>query len=318
MRTLYPEIQPFHSQHIEANELHRVYVEESGNQKGIPVIFLHGGPGSGSNENHRRYFDPAKYHIINFDQRACNRSTPNGCTEKNTTQDLIKDIESIRQYLNIDRWLVFGGSWGATLGLLYAETHSDRVSALVLRGTFLARQADLDWFIKAGANRIFPDYWEEFVQLIPQDERDDLISAYHRRLHGDNKKEQAEAAKVWSIWAGRIVTYMLSEVNPDSYQPGDIEETIHEVKIETHYAINAYFIKENQILNEIDKVPEVPICIIHGRRDLICTLEASWKLHQALPGSELVIVREGGHLAGEAPMVDALITATDLMAARLG
>lgn len=317
MHTLYPEIQPFQSHHVEVDGLHQLYFEESGNQQGIPVIFLHGGPGSGSNENHRRYFDPAKYHIINFDQRGCNRSTPNGCTEKNTTQDLIQDIELIRQQLNLDRWLIFGGSWGATLGLLYAESHSDRVSGMILRGTFLARQADLDWFIRAGANRIFPDYWQEFADLVPEDERDDLVSAYHRRLHGSDKQEQAAAAKAWSTWARRLVTYMLASVNPDSCQAGDIDQTIHEVLIETHYARNAYFIKENQILNEISKVPEVPIRIIHGRKDLTCTLEASWKLHQALPASELVIVREGGHLAGETPMVDALVTATDHMAGLL-
>lgn len=313
MRSLYPEIKSFQSHTISVDG-HQLYFEESGKVKGIPVIFLHGGPGSGSKENHRRYFDPAKYRIINFDQRGCNRSTPNGYTGTNTTQDLINDIESIRQQLKIEKWLLFGGSWGATLALLYAQAKPERVSGMVLRGTFLARQSDLEWFVKSGANRIFPDHWQDFIKLIPEHERDDLVTAYHRRLHGDDKEEQKAAAIAWSIWAGRIVTYLLSSVDPDSYQPGDIEQTINEVLIETHYAKNAYFIKENQILSEIRKIPDVPISIIHGRQDLTCPLESSWELHQVLPSSKLVIVREGGHLAGEAPMVDALITATDLMA----
>ena len=314
MRTLYPEIQPRHSHQLKVDGLHQIYFEQSGNSQGIPVIFIHGGPGSGSNSNHRRYFDPSSYHIINFDQRGCNRSTPNGCTENNTSQSLIEDIESIREYLNIDSWLIFGGSWGATLGLLYAEAHPKRVKGMVLRGTFLARRADLDWFISAGVNQIFPDYWQEFAQLIPENERGDLVQAYHKRVHGDNRELQKEAAIAWSKWAGRIVTYMISEINPGSYQPDDIDGTIHEVSIETHYAKNAYFIEEDQILKQIDKMPDVPITIIHGRRDLTCTLDASWSLHQALPKSELIIVRNGGHLAGETPMVDALVTATDHMA----
>ncbi len=317
MHILYPEIQPFNYKHLAVDELHQVYFEESGNPQGIPVIFLHGGPGSGSGANHRRYFDPKKYHIINFDQRGCNRSTPNGCTKKNSTQDLIQDIELIRDELNIESWLIFGGSWGATLGLLYSQSYPDRVNGMIFRGTFLARRWDLDWFISAGVNRIFPDYWQEFVQHIPEEERDDLVSAYHKRVHGNDKKEQAAAAKAWSIWASRIVTYMLSAVDPDNYEPDDIEKTIHEVLIETHYAKHSYFIKEDQILSEIDKLPPVPVIIIHGRRDLTCTLDASWKLHNALPDSMLNIVKEGGHLAGEAPMIDALVAATDRMATLL-
>jgi proline iminopeptidase len=317
MPTLYPEIEPFRSQHFSATELHQVYFEESGNRDGIPVVFLHGGPGSGSNANHRRYFDPSKYHIINFDQRGCNRSSPNGCTIDNTSWDLIDDLETIRKHLDLDKWLVFGGSWGATLALLYAQTHPDRISGLILRGTFLARQSDLEWFISNGANKIFADYWEEFVEVIPEVERQDLVAAYHKRVHGDNREEQKQAALAWSTWAGRIVTYMLATVNPDTYQPGDIEKTINEVKIETHYALNSYFINEDQILNEIDKVPDVPVTLIHGRKDLTCTMEASWSLHQSLQQSEMIIVKDGGHLAGETPMVDALVSATDKMAGLL-
>jgi proline iminopeptidase len=318
MRTLYPEIEPFHFQHLRVDELHQLYFEQSGNPQGIPVIFLHGGPGSGSSTNHRRYFDPARYHIINFDQRGCNRSIPKGCVEKNTSQDLVRDIELLRQHLQLDKWLVFGGSWGATLGLLYTESYPERVSGLILRGAFLARQADLDWFISNGANRIFPDYWNEFVQFIPAQERDDLVAAYHKRVHGQDKVAQEQAAIAWSTWAGRIVTHMLAEVNPDTYKPDDIETTIHEVLIETHYALNSYFIQENQILNDIDLIPDIPITIIHGRKDLTCTLEASWLLHQALPGSDFLVLKDAGHLAGERPMVDALIRATDNMAGLSG
>jgi proline iminopeptidase len=316
MRSLYPKIKPQHS-YAHAVDGHQIYFEESGNIKGIPVVFLHGGPGSGSSENHRRYFDPVKYRIINFDQRGCNRSIPNGLTENNTSQHLIADIESIREQLNIDTWVIFGGSWGATLGLLYAQAFPEKVCGMILRGSFLARKRDLDWFIYDGASRIFPDYWQNFIEIIPQEEREDLVNAYHKRVHGKNEKEKKEAAIAWSTWAGRIVTYLISDINPDNYKPENIERTVSEVLIETHYAKHRYFIAENQILDDIAKLPEVPIHIIHGRRDLTCTLESSWVLDQAIPGSKLVIVKEGGHLAGETAMVDALVSATDLVAEQL-
>ena len=316
MRSLYPKIKPHHS-YVHAVDGHQIYFEESGNIKGIPVVFLHGGPGSGSSENHRRYFDPAKYRIINFDQRGCNRSIPNGLTENNTSQHLIADIESIREQLNIDNWVIFGGSWGATLGLLYAQAFPEKVCGMILRGSFLARKRDLDWFIYDGASRIFPDYWQNFIEIIPQEEREDLVNAYHKRVHGKNEEEKKEAAITWSTWAGRIVTYLISGINPDNYKPENIERTVSEVLIETHYAKHRYFIVENQILDDIAKLPEVPIHIIHGRRDLTCTFESSWVLHQAIPGSKLVIVKEGGHLAGETAMVDALVSATDLIAEQL-
>jgi proline iminopeptidase len=316
MRSLYPKIKPHHS-YVHAVDGHQIYFEESGDIKGIPVVFLHGGPGSGSSENHRRYFDPAKYRIINFDQRGCNRSIPNGLTENNTSQHLIADIESIREQLNIDNWVIFGGSWGATLGLLYAQAFPEKVCGMILRGSFLARKRDLDWFIYDGASRIFPDYWQNFIEIIPQEEREDLVNAYHKRVHGKNEKEKKEAAIAWSTWAGRIVTYLISGINPDNYKPENIERTVSEVLIETHYAKHRYFIAENQILDHIAKLPEVPIHIIHGRRDLTCTLESSWVLDQAIPGSKLVIVKEGGHLAGETAMIDALVSATDLVAEQL-
>ncbi len=314
MRELYPEIEANESYRLKVDQVHTLYAEEAGNPQGIPVIFLHGGPGSGCNENHRRYFNPKKYRVVLFDQRGCHRSTPAGETKNNSTQDLLQDIERIREHLGIDKWMVFGGSWGATLGLLYAQSHPSRVLALVLRGTFLARQTDLDWFGRHGASMVFPDYWREFTEIIPADERHDLVSAYHTRVHGADRKLRQAAALAWSKWAGRIVTYLLPGAG---YEPGDVDKTVCEVLIETHYAKHRYFIPENRILDNVAHLPAVPTRIIHGRRDLTCTLDASWSLHQALPDSELVVVKEGGHLAGEPVMVDALVTATDEMAKRL-
>ena len=308
---LYPEINNVQSTMLDVGGGHQIYVEECGTADGIPVVFLHGGPGSGCNENHRRYFNPEKYRIIIFDQRGCNRSKPQGSVENNTTQDLIQDMETIRNHFNIEKWLVFGGSWGATLGLLYAQTHPERVLAMVLRGAFLARQKDLDWFIKDGANNIFPDHWDDFIQQIPEPERRDIVSAVHQRIFGDDQEIKHKFAKAWSDWAGKVVTYNLTEVEQ---QEDDSKTTLCEVSIETHYAKNMYFINEDQILNNNEKLPDVPTIIIHGRRDLTCTLDSSWDLHKAIPNSELVIVPTAGHLAGEPTMTDALITATNKMA----
>ena len=310
MRLLYPEIE-FNKKYTLSIDGHTVYFEESGSPEGIPVIFLHGGPGSGCNENHRRYFNPEKYRIIIFDQRGCNRSSPQGSVVNNTTQDLLKDIESIREQLKIDKWMVFGGSWGATLGLLYAVSYPDRVKGMILRGTFLARQQDLNWFIREGANLIFPDYWQSFINVLPEDERQDVISALHKRVFGEDENIKHTCAQAWSDWSSKVVTYTLNEVKKDEEE--DINKILHEVSIELHYAKNSYFIGENQILESIGNLPDVPIIIIHGRRDLTCTLNSSWQLHKALPKSEFVIVPDAGHLAGEPAMVDALVTATDKM-----
>ena len=310
MRELYSELSFNQSQVLIGNGNHQVYFEECGNPEGIPVVFLHGGPGTGSNENHRRYFNPEIYRIVIFDQRGCNRSTPQGDIKNNTTSDLLQDIEQIRKSLNIDKWLIFGGSWGATLGLLYAESYPQFVTGLILRGTFLARQSDLDWFAKEGANRIFPDYWDKFISVVPADKQNDLVAAYHDIMHGDNIQLKMDYARAWSEWAGKVVTYTLQEIKSEEE---DINKLVKQVSIETHYAFNRYFIKENQILENISKIPDVPVVIIHGRRDMTCTLEASWSLHKALPKAEFNIIPDAGHLAGEPAMVDALITATDKM-----
>jgi proline iminopeptidase len=311
MHVLYPEIDIFAKGMRETGDDHFVYYEQAGRPDGIPVIFLHGGPGSGCNPNHRRYFNPDIYRIVIFDQRGCNRSAPQGSINNNTTQHLLQDIEAIRKLLKIEKWLVFGGSWGATLGLLYAETYPERVAGMILRGVFLARQSDLDWFAKEGVNRVLPEHWEQFVRDIPQEERQDLIAAYHKRLADRNEVVREKFARLWSDWATRVVTWNLTEQKNEAE---DIRTTKNQVSIETHYAFHRYFIKENQILDNISKIPEVPVIIVHGRKDLTCTPESSWLLHKALAQSELLILPDAGHLAGEPAMVDALVSATDRMA----
>ena len=312
MRTLYPEIEPYNRFNLQVDSVHCLYIEETGNPSGMPVVFVHGGPGVGSNENHRRYFNPDHYRIINFDQRGCNRSVPAGEIRSNTTQDLISDMEQIRSMLHINRWLIFGGSWGATLGLLYAQVYPDHVIGLILRGTFLARQSELDWFVKHGANRIFPDAWARFINHVPVAERDDPISAYFKRIQDADAQVRLAASRHWSNWSAAVVGYLLPQDGIDSNDTPD--KLISHVAIELHYAKHGYFIAENQILNNTDKIPDLPVILIHGRRDLTCTLDASWALHRAISGSELVIVREGGHLAGEPVMTDALVGATDQFA----
>lgn len=316
MRALYPEIEPYATHGLAVDPPHVIYVEECGNREGIPVVFLHGGPGSSCKAYHRQFFDPARYRAILFDQRGCGRSNPRGEIAGNTTQALIADMERIRDQLGIEKWLLFGGSWGATLALLYAETHPDRVHGLILRGVFLARDQDLDWFLKSGPNRIFPDAWEAFLDLIPDAERSDLVQAYYRRLVSDDRALQLTAAKAWSAWATRVVTYTLPD--PDNpLESADTDKVVDETRIECHYAANRYFLEPDQLLCDVDKIPRIPIVLIHGRRDLTCTLESAWSLHRRLPDAKLVILPDSGHLAAEPAMVDALVTATDNLAEQL-
>jgi proline iminopeptidase len=314
LNVLYPALEPFSKDVLELDDGQSIYFEQSGNKTGLPVIFLHGGPGSGCNENHRRYFNPDKFRIIIFDQRGCNRSQPNGCVENNSTQDILDDVESIRNKLNIEKLILFGGSWGATLALLYAEQCPQYVSGIILRGTFLARQCDFEWFAHDGVSRIFPDYWQEYLSNFDEDEMHERLRVLHRRVFSDNKEIQLQAAKVWSLWAGRVVTHNLGLKEEYALEVGNDEKLINEVKIEMHYAMNRYFIKDNQILDNISTIPDVPVTIIHGRKDLTCLPESSWSVHQALANSKLHIVPNAGHLASEPAMIDALITATDQMA----
>lgn len=310
MRQLYPPAAALATYRIDVGDGHRVHVEECGNPVGRPVLFLHGGPGSGFNALHCRYFDPAHYRIVLVDQRGCGRSTPLGETRANSTDNLVRDLEAVRQTLRIRRWILFGGSWGATLALCYAQAFPDAVSAMVLRGSFLARGKDLAWFFaKAGAARIFPDAYDEFLRPVPGAERQDLVGAYCRRVQAPDRDVALAWARAWGAWGDRVVTWNL----PPSERKDEIdpERLLAKVRIETHYAFNRYFLADRPLLDGASRLPDVSIAIVHGRRDLICPFEAAWAMHRAIPGSRLVPVPEAGHLAVEPKMIDALVGEMD-------
>lgn len=316
MHVLYPEIKPYKRHQLQVSERHELYVDEAGNAQGLPVLFVHGGPGAACDSSSRRFYDPAVYRIVTFDQRGCGRSTPHCDLQDNTTAELIEDIEKIRVYLGVDKWVLFGGSWGSTLSLLYAQAYPDNVHALILRGIFLCRQCDLDWLYVSGANRIFPDHWEEFVRPIPEVERDDLVSAYHQRLMGDDELARMSAAKSWSAWEGNCSRLRPSaEIMAKFTKP---HNALALSRIETHFFLNKGFIEENQIINHMDRINHLPGRIIHGRYDVICPLDNALALNAAWPASELHIVRDAGHSASEAGTVDALIRATHDIARELG
>lgn len=315
MKTLYPAIEPYAVHHFNRDH-HKIYVEECGNPQGLPVIYLHGGPGSGCKPHHRGFFDPGKYRAILADQRGAGRSTPHGDLRHNTTADLIRDLEYIRQHLKVERWLLFGGSWGATLALLYAQKHPAKVSGLVLRGSFLARRRDLDWFVGAdGVRRIYPEGWAQFMDSLPEAERGDPVAAIHQRLVGGDELARRRAARAWSLWGGQVVL-------GDEFDPGELHEhvsaeVLNQARIELHYAANRYFIEENAILDGCAKLAKIPAVIIHGRRDLVCPAESAYLLHRHLPHAELRILPKAGHIAGGEEMIDALVEAADAMARRL-
>lgn len=309
MRVLYPEISPYAEHRIKVSTLHEIYLEESGNPKGIPVLFVHGGPGAGSQPEHRRFFDPEKYRIILFDQRGCGRSTPHAEIRNNTTYDLIEDIETIRNRLNIKKWLLFGGSWGSTLSLLYAQKYPNRVNGMILRGIFLCRKQDLDWFYQRGASAIFPDYWQEYEQIIPLEERGNMLQAFHKRLTSDNDIARMAAAKAWSVWEGRCSTMQPNSDIAEHFAEPHIAVAM--ARIESHYFINNIFTDENQIINQCEKIKQIKTVIIHGRYDIVCPLEQALALHKALPEARLHIVRDAGHSAFEPGIIDNLVRATD-------
>ncbi len=311
MRGLYPAIEPTATHRLAITDLHELHVEECGTPGGEPVLFLHGGPGSGCSADHRRYFDPARYHIVLVDQRGAGRSTPSGELQGNTTSELVSDLETVREHLGLERWVLFGGSWGATLALAYAQAHAGRVSGLILRGTFLGTRPEVQWLFRDGANRVFPDYWEEFAALLEPAELADPVSAYHRLITSGDEETRLRAAGAWSSWTARVATYTL--VDAGSGGAGDVQATLARSRIESHYAVNGYFLDEGQLLREADRLASVPTRIVHGRHDLTCLLESSWRLHRALPHSHLHIVPDAGRLAGEPAMIDALITASDAL-----
>ena len=313
MRTLYPEIEPFDTGTLKVDGRHELYYEQCGNPEGKPVVLLHGGPGGGCSPKMRRFHDPAKYRIVLFDQRGSGRSTPHADLVDNTTWDLVADIEKLREKLGIDRWQVFGGSWGSTLALAYAQSHPQRVSELVLRGIFMLRRWELEWFYQEGASRLFPDAWEHYIAAIPPVERHDLISAFHRRLTSDDEATRLAAARAWSVWEG--ATSFL-HVDPDfvsSHQ--DAQFALAFARIENHYFVNGGFFEvEDQLLRDAHRIADIPGVIVHGRYDVVCPLANAWDLHRAWPKSRLEITAAAGHSAFEPANIDALVRATDAFA----
>lgn len=315
MQSLYPEIKPYARHELAVEEPHVLYVDESGSPDGLPVLFVHGGPGGGCDSLSRRFFDPNVYRIITFDQRGCGRSTPHASLENNTTAHLIADMQRIREFLGIDKWVLFGGSWGSTLSLAYAQAYPGNVHALILRGIFLCRPQDLAWFYQEGASRLFPDYWEDFVAPIPPEERGDLMQAFYQRLTGSDQIAQMHAAKAWSCWEGRTATL---RPNPQVVERfTDTHRALSMARIECHYFVNQAFLEPDQLLRDMPKIAHLPGIIVHGRYDAICPLDNAWALHQAWPESELQIIRDAGHSAAESGITDALVRAAGDIAQRL-
>jgi proline iminopeptidase len=307
---------------IAVDKPHELYMEECGNPQGIPVVFLHGGPGSGCSPLHRRYFNPQTYRILLFDQRGSGRSRPLGETAGNNTLSLVSDLEVLRRHLNIDQWLLFGGSWGATLALVYALTHPGRVSGMILRGTFLARDTDLDWFFVT-LKRLFPMNWMSFCKDLPAGtELGDIIDWYHTAVHGKDRDLSMRAALNWSEWGTHVVHWHNNPSQQDRVdQTPESEEKrarlLAKVKIETHYARHRYFIDDDEILSRIGTLPSMPVSIVHGRFDLTCSMESSWLLHRSIPNSRFIQVADAGHLIDEPAMIAALVEETDRMGALL-
>lgn len=312
---LFPSILPYRTHALAMDERHTLYVEECGRPDGLPVVFLHGGPGSGCEPWHRRFFDPAVYRIVLFDQRGSGRSTPHAELRDNTTMHLIEDIERIREYLEIDRWVVFGGSWGATLGLAYAEAHPSRVRGAILRGIFLCRQEDIDWFYQFGAGRLFPDYWEDFLAPIPPAERGNMVAAYQRRLVGDDEVARMAAARAWSVWEGRTATLYPSPAVEEHFSDPYVALAL--ARIENHYFVHHGFLDSGQLLKEADRLADIPGVIVHGRYDAICPLDQAWTLQRAWPDARLEVVPDAGHSAAEPGIIDALVRATNAWGAEL-
>lgn len=310
MLTLFPPIKPYAVHQLETEDIHTLYVEESGNPQGMPVVFLHGGPGGGTNPDHRRFFDPTYYRIILFDQRGCGNSTPHAELRQNSTPLLISDLEMIRTTLRIDKWTVFGGSWGSTLALLYAQAHPERVRFLILRGIFLCRDIDLAWFYEVGgAGRLFPDYWQAFVEHLPIEERGDILENYYKRLIGHDEIARMAAAKAWSIWEGSCSTLQGNSQLVEQFSSPHTALSL--ARIEAHYFINNCFIEPDQIIKNINKIADIPGIIVHGRYDVVCPVDNAYALHAVWPNSELQIVRDAGHAASEPGITHALITATN-------
>ncbi len=309
-RTLYPEIEPYDSGFLQVSPLHRIYYEQCGNPHGKPVVFLHGGPGAGCSPKARRFFDPAHYRIVLFDQRGCGRSTPHAELTDNTTWHLVADIERLREHLDVARWQVFGGSWGSTLALAYAQTHPEHVSALVLRGIFMLRRWELEWFYQSGCDALYPDAWETYLAAIPEVERGDLMSAYYRRLTGADPEARLAAAKAWSVWEGST-SFLLPD--PQHVAGTAVDAfALAFARIECHYFVHGgFFEHEDQLLRNAGRLRGIPAVIVQGRYDVVCPMRSAWDLHRAWPEADFRIVPDAGHSAFEPGIAHELIEATD-------
>lgn len=308
---LYPPLDPFDRQMLAVGDGHEVYVEQCGNPDGIPVVVLHGGPGGGCSPSMRRYFDPSRFRIVLFDQRGCGRSRPHASVKDNTTWHLVRDIELIRETLGISQWVVFGGSWGATLALIYSQTHPEAVRNLVLRGVFLMTQAELDWFYGGGAGKFWPEVWAKFVALVPQDERDDYIAAYHRRLFSDDMSQQTRYARAWSGWENALASIHSAGQMTDG--PGEYARAF--ARLENHYFSNAGFLEyDGQILDQMNRIAHIPGVIVQGRYDMICPPESAYAIARTWPKAELKMVRNAGHALSEPGISAELVRAMDRIA----
>ena len=309
LRSLYPPIEPYETGMLDVGDGHHIYYERCGTPGAKPAVFLHGGPGAGCSPTHRQLFDPARYDVLLFDQRGCGRSTPHAELSANTTWHLVADIERLREMAGVERWLVFGGSWGSTLSLSYAETHPERVSELILRGIFLGADRDVDWYYKFGVSQIYPDKWEAFLAPVALAERWDLVAAYNRILTGNDRAAQLEAAKAWSVWEAGTITLLPDEELSANF--GEDHYAIAFARIENHYFFNDCWLEPDQLLRDAGRLAGIPGTIVHGRYDIPCPLRRAWELHKSWPGSDLRIVEGAGHVFNEPGILHELIEATD-------
>lgn len=314
MRGFYPEIEPFETGMLDVGDGHQIYWERFGTKGAKPAVFLHGGPGGATSPSHRRLFDPALYDVILFDQRGCGKSTPHASIEANTTWHLVADIERLRQMIGAEKWLVFGGSWGSTLALAYAETHPERVSELVLRGIYTLTKAELDWYYQFGVSEMFPDKWERFCAPIPENERHEMMAAYRRRLTGTDREEQLRCAVAWSSWEGETITLLPNPDYSDHFY--DPEFALAFARIENHFFVHAGWLEEGQLLHDASKLKDIPGVIIHGRYDMPCPAKYAWQLHKAWPKADFYLIEGAGHAYLEPGILDQLIRATDRFAGK--
>lgn len=310
MRELYSPREAYQEGKLQVTELHTIYFEESGNPQGKPIVVLHGGPGGGCPSYYRQYFNPEKWRLIMFDQRGCGKSTPHAELRENTTWDLVSDIEKLREHLKIDKWVVFGGSWGSTLSLAYSENHPERCNGLILRGIFMLRQKELHWFYQEGASNIFPDAWEEYLKPIPLEERGDLLNAYYKRLTSEDKRVRLEAARAWSIWEASTSKLFLDKSLMTAFGESAFADAF--ARIECHYFVNkGFFERENQLLLNVDKIRHIPAVIVQGRYDVVCPMISAWELHKVWSEAEFIVVPDAGHSMTEPGIQTALLDATD-------